>query len=76
MSPGGRGGLLANLTGGGSVTSSYWDTIVSGLSTSAGGTGRTTTELQNPATLATIYVGWDFTTIWLPPSTGTHPRLR
>ncbi|WP_406658139.1 LamG-like jellyroll fold domain-containing protein [Methanolobus sp. ZRKC2] len=42
------------------VTSSYWDTEASGQSTSYGGTGKTTAEMQNQST----FVGWDFTDTW------------
>jgi hypothetical protein len=38
------GGLFAALSG--SVTNSYWDTTTSGQSSSAGGTGETTAQLQ------------------------------
>jgi hypothetical protein len=36
----------------------FWDKTTSGLSTSAGGTGKTTAEMQNVATYLTA--GWDF----------------
>jgi hypothetical protein len=49
-----RGGLCG--ASGGSVTGSYWDTQTSGIATSYGGTGKTTTQMN---TLST-YVGWDF----------------
>ena len=75
-SPGIKGGLIGQLTNGGTVSSSYWDTTVSGLATSAGGTGRTTAQLQDPINYGTLYAGWNFTTIWLPPTTGNYPKLR
>ncbi|MCK9309820.1 MAG: hypothetical protein M0P99_06080, partial [Candidatus Cloacimonetes bacterium] len=52
------GGQKGGLTGytGGTVTSSYWDTQTSGLTTSYGGTGKTTAQMK---TLST-FTGWDF----------------
>ena len=75
-SPGTKGGLIGQLTNGGTVTNSYWDTTVSGLATSAGGAGRTTAQLQDTVNYGTLYVGWDFATIWAPPTTGNYARLR
>ena len=46
----------------GTVTASYWDTTASGLSTSSGGTGKTTGELQTPTAYGTspsIYADWN-----------------
>ena len=40
------GGLVGSNSG--TVTNAYWDTDVSGQSTSAAGTGKTTSELQTP----------------------------
>ena len=76
MSPGIKGGLLGQSAAGASVTSSYWDTTVSGLTTSAGGTGHTTAEMQETVLYPLIYQGWEFTTIWSPPTTGNYPKLR
>ncbi|MCD4791372.1 MAG: T9SS type A sorting domain-containing protein, partial [Bacteroidales bacterium] len=49
------GGLVAynNAT----VTNSFWDTETSGQSSSAGGTGKNTTQMQTQST----FTGWDFT---------------
>ena len=66
------GGLIGQNIGGTPVSSSYWNTQTSGYATSAGGTSRTTTQLQDMAN----YGGWDFTTIWSPPTPGTYPALR
>ena len=41
------------------VTASYWDTVTSGLSSSAAGTGRTTSGLQEPTDYSGIYQTWD-----------------
>jgi len=42
----------------GSVTASFWDTQTSGQTTSAGGTGQTTAEMQTASTF--LEAGWDF----------------
>ena len=41
------------------VTGSYWDTQTTGQSSSAGGAGKTTRELQQPTGASGIYAGWD-----------------
>ncbi|MDE0137072.1 MAG: SwmB domain-containing protein [bacterium] len=43
----------------GTATDSYWDTATSGLTTSAGGTGKTTSELQTPTDYTGIYANWN-----------------
>lgn len=53
-----RGGLIGYNIG--TVTSSYWDTQTSGVTTSAGGTGKTTAEMKTQST----YINWDFTNTW------------
>ena len=59
------GGLVGYIskggrTGGGSgrITASFWDIETSGQTTSAGGTGKTTAEMQTANTF--IEAGWDF----------------
>ena len=42
----------------GTVTGGYWDTTTSGRTTSDGGAGKTTTELQAPDGYTGIYAGW------------------
>jgi hypothetical protein len=42
----------------GTVTGCFWDTQTSGQATSAGGTGKTTSEMQTAATF--LDAGWDF----------------
>ncbi len=65
------GGLVGAIQANATVASSYWDTQASGQSTSAGGIGHTTTELQQQATFA----GWDFANIWsLAPD--AYPAIR
>ena len=43
----------------GTATDSYWDTETSGQTASAGGTGKTTAELESPTGYAGIYAGWN-----------------
>jgi len=54
------GGLIG-YNSNGSITNSFWDTQTSGLTTSAGGTGKTTAEMTT-STAQAMYegVGWDF----------------
>jgi len=57
------GGLVGYKGGGfripeGSSTASYWDLLTTGQSSSDGGTGKTTTEMQTAATF--LEAGWDF----------------
>lgn len=68
-----HGGLVGNSVLG-SITNSYWDTDTSGQVSSAGGTGKTTTEMQQQAT----YIGWDFSTVWgiNPEENSAYPFLR
>jgi len=50
------GGLVGENDG--SVTACFWDTQTSGQTTSAGGTGRTTAQMQTAKTF--LDAGWDF----------------
>ncbi len=52
------GGLVGQARG--TVTDSYWDTETSGLMNSAGGTGKTTAEMQQRAT----FVNYNLYTLW------------
>ncbi|WP_241754917.1 GLUG motif-containing protein [Koleobacter methoxysyntrophicus] len=65
-------GGLVGYNVGSRVTASYWDTITSGLTTSAGGTGRTTAEMKQQST----FVDWDFDTVWQIDEGETYPYLR
>jgi hypothetical protein len=60
------GGLVGNRVGPGFnegvVTNSFWDTETSGQTTSAGGTGKNTTEMKTEATFTDA--GWNFVDIW------------
>ncbi len=51
-------GGLAGWNWDGSVAASFWDTQTSGLSESAGGTGKSTAEMQTVSTF--FEAGWDF----------------
>lgn len=44
----------------GTINSCYWDTQTSGISTSGGGTGKTTAEMKTQGT----FTGWNFTSPW------------
>ena len=51
------GGLVGgNLSG--TIINSYWDSDTSGITTSAGGTSKTTVALQSPTTATGIYDSW------------------
>lgn len=54
-----KGGLIG-ANEGGTITNSFWDVTASGISTSAGGTGKTTDDMKLKGT----YIGWDFDEIW------------
>jgi len=51
-------GGLVGLDESGVVTCSFWDVDSSGMTTSAGGEGKTTGEMQDPNTF--VSAGWDF----------------
>ena len=56
------GGLIGSTecsAGSAVVTASYWDTVTSGLSSSAAGTGQTTSALQAPTDYSGIYSQWN-----------------
>ncbi|GAG36399.1 unnamed protein product, partial [marine sediment metagenome] len=61
----------------GTVTASFWDNQTSGLDNSSGGEGKTTAQMQDPATY--IDAGWDFVDIWTfspdVPEPETYPIL-
>ena len=58
---GSNSGLMGGLIGRneGAVTGSYWDTNTSGRSTSDGGVGKTTSQLQSPKAYEGIYADWN-----------------
>jgi hypothetical protein len=66
------GGLVGG--GQGVVNASFWDTEVSGMSVSAGGTGKTTAQMTEQMTFTDV--GWDFDTpIWKMNEGVEYPRL-
>jgi len=54
------------------TTGSYWDKETSTLATSASGTGKTTSAMQQRAT----YAGWDFVNTWRIVEGNSYPLLR
>ncbi len=72
------GGLAGeNVTspiGTGAFIACFWDVNTSGQSTSAGGTGKTTVEMQTRATFEDA--GWDFTSpVWTMCEPQSYPHL-
>jgi PKD repeat protein len=67
------GGLIGEDSGG-SVTTSFWDTDVSGILSSGGGTGAPTTTLQSEGTYTTA--GWDMTGTWALVEGVSYPYFR
>jgi hypothetical protein len=63
------------------VANCFWDTLASGRTTSAGGTGKATAEMQKAATF--LSAGWDFTgettngteDLWWIDEGHDYPRL-
>ena len=53
------GGLVGSQLRNGRVTNSYWDTATSGLTSSAGGTGQTSSALKTPTGYTGIYASWN-----------------
>jgi len=64
------GGLVGGI--GGTVTDSFWDVNTSGLSRSAGGEGKTTSEMQERFT----FIYWDLVNVWDIGENQTYPYLR
>jgi hypothetical protein len=60
-------GGLVGLNEDSTVSDSFWDTETSGQATSAGGTGKNTTEMKDIATLSGA--GWNITAV-------ANPRTR
>lgn len=66
------GGLIGYKGSGGTVSDGFWDKETSGVSTSAGGTGKTTKEMMQQAT----YTNWDFVDTWTIGERQSYPLLR
>jgi len=71
---GGVGGLVGSILGPSVVTGSFWDIQTSGQTTSDGGTGKTTAEMQTAGTF--LEAGWDFVNVWGIGENQTYPYLR
>ena len=56
------------------VSKSFWDIQTSDQATSAGGTGKTTAEMQTASTF--LEAGWDFVNVWGIGENQTYPYLR
>ena len=70
--PSPNGGLVCGTaTGSTSVEDSYWDIETSLRTTSGGGVGKTTAEMQRQTT----FQGWDFERVW-QIAEGSYPTLR
>lgn len=54
------------------ISNSYWDINISGQVTSAGGEGKTTTEMKQQVTFS----GWDFEDTWAIMEGLTYPYLK
>jgi len=75
------GGLVGSRSSSAIVIDSFWDTQASGQTTSAGGTGLSTAEMQDIRTY--LAAGWDLVgeiangtwEIWQVPPTGGYPVL-
>ncbi len=64
-------GGLVGYNSQGTLSNGYWDIEASGISTSDGGTARTTTQMKYMSS----YVNWDFTEVWLI-TCDSYPLLR
>lgn len=69
--PSGNGGLIGEKNSG-TVTNSYWDTETTGQSSSADGTGLTTTQMKQ----RNSFSGFDFTDIWYIEEGSGYPKLQ
>ena len=68
------GGLFGDSTGG-TITASYWDTQTSQQTSSDGGIGKTTEELQGPTSAIGIYDQWN-TNNWHFGTSNQYPALK
>ena len=68
------GGLVGSRYSG-TISSSYWDKTTSRISSSAGGVGKTTTELQSPMTATGIYSSWSISS-WDFGTREQYPALK
>ncbi len=66
------GGLVGSNYSG-LITACFWDIQTSGMTTSAGGTGKTTAEMKTKSTFTSA--GWDFINVWKIKEHIDYPRL-
>lgn len=59
---GNLGGFNGKIGGDGEIEDCFWDKETSGIATSDGGIGKTTTEMKTRSTFTDA--GWDFATYW------------
>ena len=64
------GGLIGYRTAGDTISSCFWDTLTSGMPTSAGGKGKNTVDMQTQTTFTSA--GWVFPATW---SMNGYPAL-
>jgi hypothetical protein len=65
------GGLVGSNSG--SVSACFWDKDTTEQTTSAGGTGKTTSEMKTLSTFTNA--SWDFTNVWSICEGTSYPRL-
>ncbi len=70
------GGLVGQKSDVMAINNSYWDIETSGVGTSAGGTGYSTSAMIKSTNSVPIYEGWDFVTIWNIDVGSSYPYLR
>jgi len=68
------GGLLGGASGLATVWNCFWDMETSGQTTSGGGTGKTTAQMQTKSTFSSA--GWNFVTVWDICEGTNYPVLR
>ncbi|MES1981689.1 MAG: YDG domain-containing protein [Pseudomonadota bacterium] len=56
----------------GTISNSYWNTTTSGQASSSGGTGLTSTQMQQQSN----FISWDFSGTWIIYNGHTNPLLR
>ncbi len=69
------GGLIGDSDAALLVVDSYWDTDTSGQTTSAGGVGMPTSQLQAPTSATGMYADWD-ASIWDFGTASDYPELK
>ena len=54
-----KGGVVGATSGSPTITNSYWDSTVTGITTGSNGTAKTSTELKNPTGYTGDYANWN-----------------